>query len=98
MSTNISTIRDRILRERGLTVTRDDVSKHRQLSRTVDAVKVHKTPLMRFLEVRYSDNIVNILSSGSLNYIEKKYGIDRTTASKWRKRIADELLSSLTTE
>lgn len=93
--TNIKSIRDRILKERGLTTTRSDVTKHKQISRTLSDVKVHKTPLMKFLEMKYGENIVTILSSGSLNYIEKTYNIDRTTASKWRKRICEELETRL---
>ena len=97
MTTNIKDIRDRIMRERGIAIIRSDVSKHRRIERATNDINVSKTPLMRYLEVKYEDNIVNILSSGSLSHIEKKYKIDRSTASKWKKRIMLELMKQIST-
>jgi len=95
--TNISHIKDRILKRRGIRPTRAATNKQRKLQPEIRAIlpESKKTPLMKLLEIKYHDRIENILSSGSLKYIEKKYGVDFTTASKWRKLLAVEALRQL---
>jgi len=97
MATNLKNIRDNILRERGLTTTRSSVTKHKRIVRATDSLPfLKKTPLMRYLEVRHRQSIVDILASGSLTHIHRKYGVDRSTASKWKKRLMQQLLELTT--
>jgi hypothetical protein len=42
---------------------------------------------MRYLELKYSQSIEDILSSGSNYELESRLGVDFTTISKWRKLI-----------
>lgn len=96
--TNLKSIREQILKQRGLTTTREAIDKHKKLVSAVGSLPLKKTPLMQVLELRHKESIVDILASGSLSYIEKKYKIDRTTASKWRKEITRQLLIMLASE
>lgn len=84
------TAKDKILKERGLTVTRPAPKKHR---RFMPEIKVTysgkpKTPLMRYLEQKYQVPIEDMLVSGSLSVVAKRLGneVDVTTLSRWIKR------------
>ena len=97
MHTNLTAIRDQILKSRGLQPIRYSIQEHRRLSTVIgDLSGLHKTPLMKYLEVLHKKSIVDILAAGSLSHIEKEYAIDRTTASKWRKEITRQLLMYIT--
>lgn len=97
MPTQLKDVRDRILRERGLTTTRSSVKEHKQIVRASDSVSfLKKTSLMKYLEVRHKQSIVDILASGSLTHIHRKYGIDRSTASKWKKKLRLQLMKLIT--
>lgn len=92
MPTPLTNIRDNILRERGLTTTKSSVREHKQIVKAAGSVSfLKKTPLMRYLEVRHRQSILDILASGSLTHIHRKYGIDRSTASKWKKKLRQQL-------
>ena len=92
---NLKKIRNQILRDRGLLSTKDTVSSHSHIVSKNPTVPIRKTNTMMLIELRHHMDIVDILSSGSLNFIQKKYGIDRTTASRWRKLVATELLKQI---
>jgi hypothetical protein len=93
MTTHPAHLRNRILHERGIRLIRDEAHKHRRLVVTPDKVNITRTTHMRLLEIQFGKSILDIVVDGSTREVEKKYGIDRTTVSKWRKRIAKELLS-----
>ena len=81
--------RDKILQERGLTITQTAPRKSRKLvPRVVPNLTLSKTALMKYLESKYSIPIETILLSGSLSIVARKLGneVDETTLSKWIKR------------
>ena len=85
-------LRDRVLRSRGLSVTKPTPKKHRIISRGPKPVPARlKTYAMRMIEQESGKPIEIILVSHSLRQIEKKYSIDYTTAWKWRHRLKDYL-------
>ena len=96
--TNLKSVREQILKSRGLTTTRASIDKHKKLVSAVGDLPLKKTAMMQLLELRHKESIVDILASGSLSCIEKKYKVDRTTASKWRKNITRQLLIMLSKE
>jgi hypothetical protein len=94
---DLSLIRSRILKGRGLTKQIPSKRHHTRLSSSI-TIRIpdnKKSHLMKLLEATHHDHIENILTYGSLKQIEKKYGIDYTTASKWRKILAVEALNQL---
>ena len=84
------TIKERILKERGLTEHRTAPRKHKRLRLSIEqSISVKsKTPLMRYLEQKYGRPIDELLMSGSLSVVAKRLGneVDTTTLSKWIKR------------
>jgi len=50
---------------------------------------------MRYLELKYSQSIEDILASGSNYELEKQLGVDFTTISKWRKIIRQSKQSQI---
>lgn len=86
-------LKNKILKERGVTSARDVASQRKRtaLSKQRNTLGFNKTPLMMYLEQKYLDDIVSLISNGSLGYAESKLGyeVDRTTISKWRKLIKD---------
>lgn len=46
-----------------------------------------KTKAMMLLEHQLEKDISVLLQLGSLSQLERQLGIDRTTISKWRKRL-----------
>lgn len=84
---HLKPIRKRILRERGIVGVKPPSRKHKHYSQTpVRIAKKHKSWAMLALERQYNLPIEEILTAGSLRYIEKRFGIDHSTAGKWRKR------------
>lgn len=87
-----SKLREKLLKERGLTPTQPKARQHRKLVLKVQPGRpdLHKTPLMQMLEMKYggSQNIWEILQSGSLSTIRKRLGneVDISTISKWMKK------------
>lgn len=76
-------IRQRILRERGVTATRE-----KRKMRYPQATKPYtKTWAMRTLEEKYGIPIEAILSSGTCREVGRRFGIDYSTVSKWRTRL-----------
>lgn len=83
---NLAKIRRRILEKRGVQLdkfTRTPLPYHETDS------EFGKTPLMRFLELKFSIRIEKLLSEGTIYEAAKRLGIDATTVSKWRKRIRE---------
>ena len=81
--------RDKILQERGLTITQPAPRKSRKLvPRVAPNLTLSKTALMKYLESKYGIPIETILLSGSLSIVARKLGneVDETTLSKWIKR------------
>ncbi len=87
------TIRERILKERGLAITKPNV---RQRNRTIFKVTppagaIPKTKTMQLMEMKYGSGhtLEEVLMSGSLNQIVKVFHgeVDRSTVSKWIDRL-----------
>ncbi len=91
-------IRKRILKSRGIQPVRSNIKQHRKLESTIDTPTISdKTDLMKLVELRSGKTVEQILLSGSLRHIEKEYGIDHSTASKWRKLLAVKSLEGIKT-
>lgn len=89
-------IRKRILKARGISLTRPSLKHHRKMETTYTPPSIpDKTDLMKLVEFRSGKSVEEILLSGSLRHIEKEYGIDHSTASKWRKLLAIKSLESI---
>ena len=83
------TPRERILQERGLTVTQPAPRRTRKLvPRVVPNLVLSKTAFMKYLASKYGVAIEEVLLSGSLSIVAKRLGneVDETTLSKWIKR------------
>lgn len=81
--------RERILQERGLTITQPAPRRTRKLvPRVVPSLVLSKTALMKYLESKYGIAIEEVLLSGSLSIVARRLGneVDETTLSKWIKR------------
>ena len=50
-----------------------------------------KTNLMKLVEIKHSKPILDIIFEGTIDAVGAKYNIDRSTVSKWRKRISAEI-------
>jgi len=84
------TAREKILRERGLTLTQSAPHKSRRMAvKVVPDRSKPKTTLMKYLEQKYNLNLEDVLVSASLSMVAKKLGdeVDVTTLSKWIKRL-----------
>ena len=46
-----------------------------------------KTDLMRYLELKFVTPIQELIAHGSIDRVADLTGVDRSTVSKWRKRI-----------
>ena len=88
-------IRRRLLKERGLTTTKE-VGKHKHLipATTPRTGRPRLTPLMRYLEQKTGKRIEELLQLGSLNIVAKVCNagevqpvVDRSTLCKWIKRL-----------
>jgi len=79
------TIRQRILKQRGIVGFQPQTRK--PLTASESPSVIDKTPLMKYLEIKYNDTIENLLSTCSNYELEKKLGVDYSTISKWRKLI-----------
>jgi hypothetical protein len=88
MAIKPSTLRKKLLKDRGLTVTKPDPHKHTKLLPSTTATIANKTAKMMYLEMKYGVSIEDTLLTGSLNFVVKTYGgeVDRSTVSKWIKK------------
>lgn len=79
------TIKQKILKQRGIA----GFKPYTRTPLTHDEYETdfHKTPLMKYLEVKHRCSIEELLSSGTNYELEKQLGVDFTTISKWRKLI-----------
>lgn len=48
-----------------------------------------KTIRMRFIELKHDVPIQELISKGSIDDVANVIGVDRSTVSKWRKRIRE---------
>lgn len=76
-----------ILRNRG--VAGFERNTRRPLTVDETPSNFRKTPLMRYLEAKYSKPISSIVADGNIYEVARKYGIDYSTVSKWRKIIME---------
>ena len=58
---------------------------------TVDELPTpfHKTIRMRFIELKHGIPIQELVADGSIDDVAYVIGVDRSTVSKWRKRIRE---------
>lgn len=78
-----ATLRNRILKERG--VAPAEGGRLRKIPRT--NLERLKTDKMKVVEQRLGKTIEEIITSGSCREVAKKYGLDFSTVSRWRKRL-----------
>jgi hypothetical protein len=76
-------VRRRILEKRGVS-QQSKLGRHRRLP---PIKKVKKTWAMIALESRYRLSIEEMLTDGSLRHIQRRFGINYSTACRWRKRL-----------
>lgn len=86
--TNTAALKRKILKQRGVvleTDTRNPV--------TYDDLPspYHKTRLMKYIELKFSTKLEDIIFSDTIYALEKKLGVDATTISKWRKAISNSI-------
>lgn len=48
-----------------------------------------KSRLMKYIELKFSDRLGNLIAPGTIYEIAKRLGIDASTVSKWRKILAE---------
>lgn len=83
------TLRDKILKEQGYTRVQAGKKKHHKLKPARPSIEQHKTPTMRWLEIKYDVRMEDVLTSGSLSIVASKLGneVDTSTISKWIKKL-----------
>ncbi len=85
------TIRERILKERGLVMTKPGHRQRRIYKVTPTYEIISKTPTMQLMEMKYckGERLEDILMTGSLNQVVKRFHgeVDRSTVSKWIDRL-----------
>jgi transposase-like protein len=80
----VDSIRKRILTRRGV----EPAKYTRNIKQYFESdAPFLKTPTMRLLEMKYGVRIEALLLNGTIDELAKKLSIDRSTVSKWRKRI-----------
>ena len=78
-------MQENILRSRGLVRKKEKTTKHVRLSNTC---RDHlKTTRMRLIELQFGSTIEEILLSGTVTAVAKKYNLDKGTVSKWIYRL-----------
>jgi len=87
----LKSIRESILKERGLAIKQPKERARRQfVPRQQATLHYRKTMMMEYLELKYGDgqSIWDILISGSLNVVVKRFNgeVDRSTISRWIDR------------
>jgi len=78
-----------ILAQSGLVQVQPVIGQHKKIRMMVyPKAGLNKTPLMKYLERKYSVSISDVLMSGSLSVVARSLGneVDITTISKWIKR------------
>jgi len=86
--TSQSKIKQRILKQRGV-----ELAKYTRepLTYAEAPAPYHKTPLMKYIELKFGDKLEHLISDGTVREAGKRLGIDYSTISKWRKLISDAL-------
>lgn len=88
MTKETTKIRQRILKERGVAPIRSSTTKHRRLAILPETPTDHlKTHAMRLQELKFGIPIEELLLDGSLSQISNKLGLDKSTISRWIKRL-----------
>jgi len=82
--TTLSAIRKRILKQRGVELTR---LTRKPVSLDELPSSYPKTIMMRFVEIKYKDRLENLIFTGTIYDVERKIKVDASTISKWRKLI-----------
>ena len=81
-------LRDKILKRRSIARTKRPTRKHQSLTEVPFRVqKKAKTWAMLALERQFNLPIEDILLAGSCRHIERRFGIDHSTVSKWKQRL-----------
>ena len=90
MGRRLADIRRDILQQHGVESVQVSKSKKQVRRRPEPVSRVSpklKTKHMLYLEYKYGESIELILTAGSLYAVGKRLGIDRSTISRWRKRL-----------
>ena len=88
LATNFNTIRKNILKRKGVTLQK----KTKRPVTQDDVITVFtKTRLMQYVELKHSKAIDIIIWEGTIDEVAKKYSIDRSTVSKWRTSISEQV-------
>jgi len=81
-------LKEKVLKERGLVEQQGSVGQHKRLVTIPKSNLDHlKTPHMKYLEMGHKKPIEQLLLAGSLSMVAKKLDIDRSTASRWIKKL-----------
>lgn len=85
--TQLASIRKRLLKQRGV-----ELKRMTRKPTTIDDLpsSFRKTRAMRYVELKFGKRLEDLIATGTLDSLEKKLGVDRTTISKWRKLINKE--------
>ena len=86
MTTKPSTLRNRILKQRGVEL--------KKLTRKPTPISESPTPycktrLMQLIELRFGMRLDKLIFTGTIYEAEKKLGVDASTISKWRKLVTE---------
>lgn len=89
MSISTAELRRRIIKEHGVTPHRVPYYLPEQEPYDETSVDFHKTPKMKYIEIKCGILLKNDIYLGSLNEVCSRYGweVDRSTVSRWRKVI-----------
>lgn len=80
-------LRQRVLQNLGIVPVRARERTSKKLIKAVTPQEVGKTWAMMALEQRHNKSIEEILTSGSLRKIHRRYGISHTTVWRWKERL-----------
>ena len=81
-------MRERILSGRGIAKARPTTTRHRKFTSLPPTPNDHnKTHAMKLQELKFGVPIEELLLDGSESQIAAKLGVDKSTISKWIKRL-----------
>lgn len=83
---NMANVRRAMLQRRGVVLephTRKPLEYHEA------EASFTKTPLMRFVELKFGKPVEVLVATGTIYALAKQLSLDATTVSKWRKRIRE---------
>jgi len=88
-NTPLNSIRKSILNRKGIKLA---PKTKRPITQDEVVTPFHKTSHMKLLELKHSKPIDTIIWEGTIDDVARKYSIDRSTVSKWRKRITEDII------